>query len=295
MSCLVSLDNVTKSFPRGGTTVRAVDSVCLTVDAGEIVGVIGESGSGKSTLARLVLGLYGCDSGTVTFAGEDLGVKSQKELRRTRSRMGMVFQEPLESLNPRLRVQAIVEEPLVVHSSHIGKKERHRRVVEALDAVSLDESYLRRSPRQLSGGQQQRVSVARAIISRPELLVLDEPTSALDLSVQAQLLMLLRRLRDEFNLSYLFISHDIDCVRFMSHKVAVMYLGKVVEFGPVDGVLSRPLHPYTQRLLASSLSIDPRQKPKPVVPNPFAADRTIPLRECLPGHWVALESEESTL
>jgi len=289
MSPLGQMENVTKVFQRGGKNLVDVDSVSLNIDAGETVGVIGESGSGKSTLARLVLGLYHCDSGTVSFDGEDLGAKTQTELRRTRSRMGMVFQEPLESLNPRLRVQAIVGEPLVVHCPNVGRPERRQRVVEALNTVSLDESYVNRSPRQLSGGQQQRVSLARAIIARPELLVLDEPSSALDLSVQAQLLTLLRRLRDELNLSYLFISHDIDCVRYMSQKVAVMYSGKLVEFGPVFGVLSRPLHPYTQRLLAAELSIDPRKEPLPMSQEPLLMDSAIPLREVLPGHWVALE------
>jgi ABC-type microcin C transport system duplicated ATPase subunit YejF len=252
-------------FNRTSTQIRAVDDVSLQIQPGECLGVIGESGSGKSTLGRLVLGLQPCDSGGVWFAGTDLASLSHNQRQKLRSQMTVVFQEPQESLNPRMKVGAIIEEPLVIHAQELSRGERRERALATLRQVALDPSLYDRFPRRLSGGQQQRVSIARAIITRPRFVVLDEPTSALDLSVQAQILDLLQRLRQQMQLAYLFISHDLDCVSFIADRVAVMYRGQIVETGPTEDVLHRPQHPYSQTLLGSALKLDATrwQTPEP--------------------------------
>ncbi|HLU43830.1 MAG TPA: ABC transporter ATP-binding protein [Natronosporangium sp.] len=247
-------------FHRGSKPpVYAVNDVSFTVDAGETLALIGESGSGKSTVGRLVLGLLHSTSGQVIFGGRPMKSLSKSELRRLRAKLQVVFQEPFESLNPRMRVGAIVEEPLRIHTS-MSAQERRSRVVETLERVGLGEQYLDRFPRQLSGGQQQRVGIARAIVTRPSLVVLDEPTSSLDVSVRAQTLQLLGELQRELGIGYVFISHDIHTVSHFSHRVAVMYLGMIVETGPTREVLSNPRHPYTRALLSAALSLDPNEK-----------------------------------
>lgn len=260
MPPLVRVEGVDKTFRRdGGPPVYAVDEVSFEISPGETLALIGESGSGKSTVGRLVLGLIDPDAGTVEFEGRNINGISSSELRATRSRMQVVFQEPYESLNPRMRIGAIVEEPLVVHNKTLSKGERRERVLETFEAVHLDAEFADRFPAALSGGQQQRVGIARAVVTRPSFIVLDEPTSSLDLSVRAQILNLLGELQNEFNLAYLFISHDISTVEYFSDRVAVMYRGQIVESGNTDDVIDDPQHPYTAALLSAALSVNPTE------------------------------------
>jgi oligopeptide/dipeptide ABC transporter ATP-binding protein len=258
---LLEIEGVTKHFrARGGKgVVRAVNGVSLSIEAGETVSLIGESGSGKSTLGRLVLRLLDPEQGSVWFEGNDLTTLNVKEMREVRARLQVVFQEPYESLNPRMSIGDIIGEPLIVHNPSIKSVQREQRVRETLDRVGLPQESAIRLPGQLSGGQQQRVGIARAIITNPKLIVLDEPTSSLDLSVRAQILMLLADLQRELGLAYLFISHDISTVEYVSQRIAVMYLGEILETGPVSEVIRDPRHPYTRALLSSRLSTDPKQ------------------------------------
>lgn len=258
---LVRVEGLQKSFEqRGGRRVHAVNSVSFTIDEGETLGLIGESGSGKSTIGRLVLRLLSPDAGRVEFGGRDLGNLGSHELRRLRSDLQVIFQEPLESLDPRMSVRSIVEEPLLIHRRDLNRTQRRRLVAEALDEVELGVAYATRRPGELSGGQQQRVGVARAIVTRPKFVVLDEPTSSLDLSVRAAILELLGRLQKELRLSYLFISHDIATVRHFCNRTAVLYRGAVVEIGATANVLHQPRHPYTRALLSSTPSTDPYER-----------------------------------
>lgn len=255
---ILRVEDVHKSFQRrGGPVVRAVNGISFAIEEGESLGLIGESGSGKSTAGRLVLGLLTPDSGRVVFDGRDIASLTARELRHQRAELQVIFQEPLESLDPRMRIGEIVEEPLIIHRREMTRAKRMDAVVEMLRQVGLDESHAARFPGELSGGQQQRVGIARAIITRPRFVVLDEPTSSLDLSVRASILELLGNLQRELGLSYLFISHDIATVRHFCDRTAVMYLGRVVEAGDTDKVLATPRHPYTRALLSAALSPDP--------------------------------------
>ena len=256
---LLEVTDLRHVFQRGSKPpVYAVNGVSFTVAAGETLALIGESGSGKSTVGRLVLGLLEPTAGEVRFQDQSLRALSKRELRALRAKLQVVFQEPFESLNPRMRVGAIVEEPLRIHT-RLPADQRRARVLETLARVGLGPEYLDRFPRQLSGGQQQRVGIARAIVTRPSLVVLDEPTSSLDVSVRAQTLRLLGELQRDLGIGYVFISHDIHTVSHFCHRVAVMYLGMIVETGPTREVLDRPRHPYTKSLLSAALSLDPAE------------------------------------
>jgi oligopeptide/dipeptide ABC transporter ATP-binding protein len=256
---LVRLERVEKHFARrsGEGFIHAVNGVSFTIAPRETVALIGESGSGKSTVGRLILRLLVPSFGHIFFEGQDLAQMDHRSMRNLRSRLQVVFQEPFESLNPRLRTGAIVEEPLVIHRRDLSSGERRRIVAETLEMVGLGAGFADRFPGQLSGGQQQRVGIARAIVTNPSLIVLDEPTSSLDLSVRAQILDLLARLQRELDVAYLFISHDIHTVEYVSDRILVMYLGQVVESGPAEDLFREPKHPYTQALLSASLPVDP--------------------------------------
>ncbi len=253
---LVEVRDVTRIFHRpDGTQVRAIDGVSMAVEKGTTLAVIGESGSGKSTLARVILGLQHPDEGSVLFDGTDITRLSREAMRRLRARIGMVFQEPYESLNPRLRIGSIIEEPLVVHHPRMSRAERGARVADMLREVELDPAVADRYPGALSGGQQQRIGIARALIGQPDLVVLDEPTSSLDLSVRAQILVLLTRLQKTFGLTYLMITHDIASVEYFADEVVVMYRGTLVERGKTADVIADPRDAYTRKLLSARLFV----------------------------------------
>ncbi|GHS85394.1 ABC transporter ATP-binding protein [Synergistales bacterium] len=246
-------------FHRTKGFVKAVDDVSFTVDEGETLGLVGESGCGKSTTGRAILRLTPAE-GSVAFRGEELLSLTGDKLRRARKDFQMIFQDPYASLDPRMTVRQIVSEPLSAILGRGQRREEDDKVAEILEAVGLGAGAMSRYPFEFSGGQRQRVGIARALITRPALVVADEPVSALDVSVQAQVINLLAELRERFNLTYLFIAHDLSVVRHISDRVAVMYLGRVVELAPKNALFDRPLHPYTHALLASVPEPDPFRK-----------------------------------
>jgi len=271
---LLEIEDLRVHFPdrqrrwgRPDRTVRAVDGVSLTIGRGETLGLVGESGCGKSTLGRAVLRLVRATSGSIRFDGHEITTSTRSALTPLRPRMQLVFQDAGAALNPRWSVARLVGEPLEIHRRLAGK-ERRSEIDRLLDAVGLESELGQRLPRQLSGGQRQRVGIARALALEPDLLVCDEPTSALDLSIQAQIIDLLLQLQERLGMSYLFIAHDLGVVRRVSDRVAVMYLGKIVESAPCDLLFDAPLHPYTQALLASVPVLDPelaRRRPPPAL------------------------------
>jgi ABC-type glutathione transport system ATPase component len=262
---LLEIRNLTKIYPPGaslfggnaGRTVRAVDDVSLDIHSGETLGLVGESGSGKSTLGRLVLRLIEPTSGSIRLNGQDLLGAGQEEMRRLRRDLQIIFQDPFASLDPRFRVEDIIAEPLLIHERQsMTNSARHARVAELLRAVGLDESARQRFPHEFSGGQRQRIGIARALALRPKFIVADEPVSALDVSVGAQIVNLLAQLQREFGLTYLFISHSMPVVRYLSTRIAVMYRGKIVEMGATEQVTERPVHAYTRSLLQATPEVE---------------------------------------
>jgi peptide/nickel transport system ATP-binding protein len=271
---LVAVRNVTKIFDlaespfggRGAGRVRAVDDVSLEIHEGETLGLVGESGSGKSTLGRLILRLIEPTSGAILFQGIDLVQADGSELRRLRRNMQIIFQDPFGSLDPRFRVEDVIAEPLILHQKTLhqaivdqktkrespGRDARRRRVRELLRAVGMDESAMTRYPHEFSGGQRQRIGIARALALQPKFIVADEPVSALDASVGAQIVNLLQQLQRDFGLTYLFISHSMPVVRYLSTRIAVMYRGKIVEVGNTEQITTQPQHAYTRKLLAAT-------------------------------------------
>ena len=285
---LVRLENVSKFFtvPRGliaglrdrgeKPAVRAVDDVSFEIKRGEVLGLAGESGSGKSTVGRLVLRLLDPTAGRVFFDGVDLATLKPEEMRKTRSRMQVVFQDPLASLNPRMSIGKAVEHPAQIHMPELTAKQRRDEVYEIFSAVGLDppKYFYDKYPHQISGGQRQRVVMARGLITRPDLIVADEPIAMADVSVQALLLDLMMRLKEDFDLTYLFITHDLATTKYLCDRLAIMYLGKIVEVGSLREVFTNPQHPYTRALLSAVPVPDPRHRrteplPKGEIPNPI--------------------------
>ncbi|MBA2363609.1 MAG: dipeptide ABC transporter ATP-binding protein [Chloroflexia bacterium] len=238
--------------------VQAVDDISITVRKGETIGLVGESGCGKSTAGRAILQLYKPTSGQVLYEGRDLTKLGSTEMRRMRRHLQMIFQDPYASLNPRMTVGNIVGEPLQIHKITTNNKERNERVQDLLKVVGLNPYFANRYPHEFSGGQRQRIGIARALAARPSFVVADEPVSALDVSIQAQVVNLLEELQDEYNLTYLFISHDLSVVRHIADRVAVMYLGKIVEVADRNALYENPLHPYTKALLSAVPIPDPK-------------------------------------
>ncbi len=290
---LVEVHQLVKEFSRRrglfGTrlTTRAVDGVSFAIDKGETFGLVGESGSGKTTTGRCILRLIEPTAGEVRFRGEDVLGFSRARMRQARRDMQIVFQDPYSSLNPRMRVGDIVEEPLVIHRTGTAA-ERRRRVAELLELVGLDPSFASRYPQQFSGGQRQRIGLARALALKPSFIVADEPVSALDLSVQAQVINLFMDLQRQLALTYLFIAHDLRLVRHICNRVAVMYLGRIVEVGATKGLFEAPAHPYTRALLSAIPVLDPAAPPQRIVLDPESLDPAATLRELTADHWAAI-------
>ena len=320
---LVAVENLTKHFPvlrgvfrREVGSVQAVDGLDFAIYPRETLGLVGESGCGKSTVGRTILRLYTPTAGRVRFRGDDITALQGEALRRLRPHMQMIFQDPQDSLNPRMTVGSIVGEPLREHGVATGAALRER--VEALlDAVGLDPAFANRYPHEFSGGQRQRIGVARALALNPEFVVCDEPIAALDVSIQAQVVNLLKELQERLGLTYLFISHDLRMVRHVADRVAVMYLGKIVELATSDALYEEPLHPYTRALLSAVPTHDPEREarrkriilegdvPSPAAPPPgcrFSTRCPVAVAECSqtepvwrtlrPGHQVACHLAE---
>jgi oligopeptide transport system ATP-binding protein len=316
---LVEVEQQKKHFPitQGSIiqkqvgAVKAVDGIAFDIFRGETLGLVGESGCGKTTAGRTILQLYRPTQGKVIFDGTDLTTTKGETLRKMRRRMQMIFQDPYASLNPRWTISRIISEPMRVHKLNSGK-ERLERVQELLDLVHLNTLFLNRYPHEFSGGQRQRIGIARALASDPEFIVCDEPISALDVSIQAQVVNLLEELQDQFHLTYLFIAHDLSMVRHICNRVAVMYLGVIVELARRDELYDNPLHPYTQALLSAVPIPDPRETrarqriilagdpPSPIDPpsgcrfhprcaiaKDICTEQVPDWREIHTGHWVA--------
>ena len=290
---LVEVSHLVKHFRRdaglfrAGTRVSAVDDVSFSIEEGETFGLVGESGSGKTTTGRCLLRLIEPSSGAVLFRGDNVLDFSKRRLREARRDMQIVFQDPYSSLNPRMRARDIVEEPLVIH--RLGTSaERQARVAELFRLVGLNPVHLDRYPRQFSGGQRQRVGLARALALNPSFVILDEPVSALDVSVQAQVVNLLMDLQQQLGLTYLFIAHDLRLVEHVCSRVAVMFLGKIVEMGPTASLFETPRHPYTRALLSAIPRPDPDAPRQRILLDPASIDRQAPLTEVAVGHWAAV-------
>jgi ABC-type oligopeptide transport system ATPase subunit len=290
---LIEVSHLVKRFVRGGglfrkgAAVSAVDDVSFSIETGETFGLVGESGSGKTTTGRCMLRLVEPTSGAVRFRGEDVLGFSRARMRAARRDMQIVFQDPYSSLNPRMRARQIVEEPLIIHA--LGDRDTRRdRVAELFRIVGLDQAHLDRYPHEFSGGQRQRIGLARALALNPSFVILDEPVSALDVSVQAQVVNLLMDLQKQFALTYLFIAHDLRLVEHICGRVAVMYLGKIVEMGPAAALFDAPRHPYTRALLSAIPVPDPRAARARIVLDPDTVDRDAALKEIAAGHWAAV-------
>lgn len=250
---LLSLKNIYKSFPLDShSKVTALDNVSLSIYKGETLGIVGESGCGKTTLGRVIMGIYSCDKGTIRFNDSPLSCNTSKERFEHAKKMQMIFQDSYSALDPRMTIEQIIMEGMNIHSLY-SKEERKQKVLSLIETVGLHPSILSRYPSEFSGGQLQRINIARALAMEPEVLILDEPTSALDVSIQSQILNLLKQLQQTLDLTYLFISHNLNVVRYMSDRIAVMYLGHIVEIGPSESVFKKPYHPYTKVLLTAAL------------------------------------------
>lgn len=260
---LVELKNVSLTFNKGKSNeVKAIDDVSFDIYEGEIFGLVGESGSGKTTIGRSILKLYDIDSGTVTFAGNDISSLKGKDLHEFRKTAQMIFQDPQASLNGRMKIRDIIAEGIDIHKLAKTKEEREAKVKELIDLVGLNEDHLSRYPHEFSGGQRQRIGIARALAVNPHFIVADEPISALDVSIQAQVVNLMQKLQHEQGLTYLFIAHDLSMVKYISDRIGVMHWGKLLEVGPADEIYHNPIHPYTKSLLSAIPEPDPERERK---------------------------------
>jgi ABC-type oligopeptide transport system ATPase subunit len=290
---LVEVDHLVKHFARDGgwfrrgTRFAAVDDVSFSIDQGETFGLVGESGSGKTTTGRCMLRLIEPTSGAVRFRGQNVLEFGRSRLRHARRDMQVVFQDPYSSLNPRMRARQIVEEPLIIHE--LGSRAARRdRVAELFHLVGLNPDHLDRFPHEFSGGQRQRIGLARALALNPSFVILDEPVSALDVSIQAQVVNLLMDLQRQLRLTYLFIAHDLRLVEHICTRVAVMYLGRIVEMGPAAALFAAPQHPYTRALLSAIPVPDPDSPRRRVLLDPASINRNAALKEIAAGHFAAV-------
>jgi oligopeptide transport system ATP-binding protein len=321
---LVEVKNLKMYFPiykgilrRKVGEVKAVDDVSFTVHEGETLGLVGESGCGKSTCGRAILRLYDPTDGSVVLDGTDIASLNTDDLRQMRTEMQMIFQDPQASLNPKMTVERIISEPLIEHRKEMTSQQRSDRVAELMDAVGLNRTFANRYPHEFSGGQRQRIGIARALALSPRFIVCDEPIAALDVSIQAQVVNLLEDLQQKMGLTYLFISHDLSMVRHLATRVAVMYLGQIMELAPSDALYSDPKHPYTKALLSAVHEPDPREEsrrdriilqgdvPSPANPpqgcnfctrcpvaQPICSQETPEWREITPGRYVSCHFAE---
>ncbi|MDF1507448.1 ATP-binding cassette domain-containing protein [Robertmurraya sp. DFI.2.37] len=297
---LVEIKNLKQYFNIGkANEVRAVNDISFDIYRGETLGLVGESGCGKSTTGRTIIRLYDATDGEVLFNGVNVhGKKSKAELKEFNRKMQMIFQDPQASLNPRMKVSDIIAEGIDIHGLAKSKEERKRRVVELLETVGLNKEHANRYPHEFSGGQRQRIGIARALAVEPEFIIADEPISALDVSIQAQVVNLMKKLQKEKGLTYLFIAHDLSMVKYISDRIGVMYFGKLVELAPADELYQNPIHPYTQSLLSAIPLPDPNyernRKRKTYNPSvhQYTEDDDVQFREVKPGHFVQCSVKE---
>lgn len=297
---LVEIKNLKQYFRVGrNNVVKAVDGITFDIYKGETLGLVGESGCGKSTTGRTIIRLYDATEGEVLFNGENVhGKKSNKELKKLNRNMQMIFQDPYASLNPRMTVADIIAEGIDIHGLAKNKKERIERVYHLLETVGLNKEHANRYPHEFSGGQRQRIGIARALAVKPQFIIADEPISALDVSIQAQVVNLLKKLQREHSLTYLFIAHDLSMVKYISDRIGVMYFGKLVELAPSDKLYNQPLHPYTKSLLSAIPLPDPetertrkRHAYDPSV-HQYREDEKLEMREVEEGHFVYCSENE---
>jgi len=295
---LVEVKNLKQYFNTGKTTVKAIDDVSFDIFRGETFGLVGESGSGKSTTGRAIIRLYDATDGQVIFDGVDVhGKKSRKDLKQFNRRMQMIFQDPYASLNPRMKVADIIAEGIDIHGLARNREERTKMVYDLLETVGLNKEHANRFPHEFSGGQRQRIGIARALAVQPDFIIADEPISALDVSIQAQVVNLMKKLQKEKGLTYLFIAHDLSMVKYISDRIGVMYHGKIVELADSDELYNHPMHPYTKSLLSAIPLPDPvyERNRKRIVYDPTQhdyANEEPKLREVRPGHFVLCSEAE---
>jgi oligopeptide transport system ATP-binding protein len=297
---LLEIKNLKQYFNEGKPNeVKAVDNVSFDIYKGEVMGLVGESGCGKSTTGRTIIRLYDATGGEVIYDGVNVhGKKSKKQLKDFNRKMQMIFQDPYASLNPRLKIADVIAEGIDIHGLAKSKQERMEQVYELLETVGLNREHANRYPHEFSGGQRQRIGIARALAVQPEFIIADEPISALDVSIQAQVVNLMKKLQKEKSLTYLFIAHDLSMVKYISDRIGVMYFGKMVELAPADELYKNPLHPYTQSLLSAIPAPDPisertrKRKSYDSASHNYEPNEPVEFREVTPGHFVLCSEKE---